>query len=432
MGLLSFLEDWLRSNNVKNTNRNRRGITYYKPSHISGFVGDDGYQNNIICSGGSSELRSEMIASLCIVATNANVPIIILHQGDTDLTNRLRSVYTKHSAYIEINSNSYYFDPFYDMTRQQISKIIVDTSPQKYNMTSDAEAFIDVITGLIEYRGRNVCLHDMADCPASKLSLAVQNIASKYALAPSVVSELQINLAQGQAESRKVMAYLKELYVECANFLPQHKSDYQKCVSLPYIVKHGMVMNFNVVSEQNTLLLRIIAEQLQLLVRNRQMFYLVIDDIPVTDENSLSKICNGRSGSIKYAMCSGDLYSICGGDEKMFGSVLGSSKKWFVFQHTSGISADKWSGAFTKYKKIGVTTNHSRHKGGGWGLGGPLFGKPFLNWNNNAGYQQGVSYKDEDEAVIRAEEIIRIPSRGGYIYSSDDREIAYVDHFLPF
>ena len=124
MGLLSFLEDWLRSNNVKNTNRNRRGITYYKPSHISGFVGDDGYQNNIICSGGSSELRSEMIASLCIVATNANVPIIILHQGDTDLTNRLRSVYTKHSAYIEINSNSYYFDPFYDMTRQQISKII--------------------------------------------------------------------------------------------------------------------------------------------------------------------------------------------------------------------------------------------------------------------------------------------------------------------
>ena len=162
------------------------------------------------------------------------------------------------------------------------------------------------------------------------------------------------------------------------------------------------------------------------------MFYLVIDDIPVTDENSLNKICNGRSGSIKYAMCSGDLYSICGGDEKIFGSVLGSSKKWFVFQHTSGISADKWSSAFTKYKKIGVTTNHSRHKGGGWGLGGPLFGEPFLNWNKNSGSQQGVSYKDEDEAVIRAEEIIRIPSRGGYIYSSDDREIAYVDQFLPF
>lgn len=432
MGLFSYFWDWLRNSNVNNTNRNRRGISYYKPSHISGFVGDDGYRNNIICSGGTPDLRSEMLATLCIVATNANIPVIILHQGDTALVNRLQSVYAGHSALVEIGANRYYFDPFYQMTQSQISKIIVDTAPKKYAMTNNAEAFIDVITGLMTCRGRKIWLHDMADCPATKLPQAIHNIAAKYALAPATISELQTNLAQGQPESRKVMAYLRELYSECSSFLPQNQNDYKRCISLPHVIKHGMIMDFDIVSEHNTLLLRLITEQLQMLIRNRQNFYLVIDDIPISDENSLNKICNGRTGGIQCAVCGDDLFSLCSGDEKMFSSLLGSSKKWFIFQHSSGISADKWSAAFTKYKKIGVTTNHTRHKGGGFGLGLPLFGKPFLNWNNNSGSQQGVSYKDEDEAIIRAEEIIRLPNRAGYIYSSDEREIAYVNQFLPY
>ena len=432
MGIFSFLSDLIRSNNVNNTNRSRRGLTYYKPSHISGFVGADGFKYNIICSGGSPELRSEMITFLCIAATNSNIPVVILHQGDTALNNLLRNEYAGHSALVEIGNNNSYFDPFFQLSSSMVSKLIVDTAPKKYSMTSDAEAFIDVITSLITCRGRKICLHDLASCPSGKITQAINNIANRYALAPAKVTEMQSNLAQGQPESRKVMSYLKELYVECAQLLPRSSSDYTKCVSLADVINNHMVMSFDIISEQNLLLLRLIAEQLQLFIKSRKSFYLILDDIPITENNSLDKLCNGRTAGMKCTVSGDDVFSLCNGDEKMFGALIGTSKKWFVFQHSSGISAEKWSAAFTKYKKIGVTTNHSRHKGGGFGIGLPLFGKPFLNWNNNSGSQQGVAYKDEDEAIIRAEEITKLPNRGGFIYTSVPREIAYVNQFLPY
>ena len=112
MGLLDIISDAIRNRQVAKTNSNRRGITEYQSSQIGGFVEQNIYTTNVICSGDSSDLRSEALVSLCVAATNANIPVIVLHQGDADLTNEFHKVYQNHPLYIEVGPNSYRFDPF--------------------------------------------------------------------------------------------------------------------------------------------------------------------------------------------------------------------------------------------------------------------------------------------------------------------------------
>ena len=143
--------------------------------------------------------------------------------------------------------------------------------------------------------------------------------------------------------------------------------------------------------------------------------------------------CNsGRYIQCGCALAGDDVFSLCEGNEKLFSALLGNSQKWFVFHHSSGISAEKWSNAFSKYQKIDTTYNYGRGygKGSGYGLfGGLTHGN--VNWNRNKTNQQGYSYANKDEAVIRAEEILRLPNRSGFIYSGMTREIAHVANFLP-
>lgn len=432
MGLLDIISDAIRNRQVAKTNNSRRGITEYQPSQIGGFVEQDIYNMNVICSGDSSDLRSEALVSLCAVATNASIPVIVLHQGDVELTRKFHKVYQNHPSYIEVGPNEHRFDPFYQLSNSQISKIIVDTAPQKYALTCDGEAYVDVLTGFLAGKGRLITLKGLYECPHSRIPLLLNSAASKQTLPATLVQDLQSNLAQGQKESHKIKAYLNELYDECIPLLPTNKADYRNCVSVFQAVKQKAVMNINIVSESNTLLLKIIAEQLHMLTRRCIPFFLIIDNISIRDDNAMKDLSSIKAQGFGCALAGDDVFSLCEGNEKLFSSLIGNSQKWFVFHHSSGISAEKWSNAFSKYQKIDTTFNYGRgyEKGSGYGFfGGLTHGN--VNWNRNKTNQQSYSYSNKDESVIRAEEIQRLPNRSGFVYSGTTREIAHVATFLP-
>lgn len=432
MGLLDIISDAILNRQVAKTNSSRRGITEYQPSQVGSFVGQDIYNMNVICSGDSSDLRSEALVSVCVAATNANIPVIVLHQGDAALTKEFRKVYHNHPSYIEVGPNAHRFDPFYQLSNNQISKMIVDTAPQKYALTCDGEAYVDVLTGFLTGKGRLITLKGLYECPHSRMPLLLSSAASKQTLPATLVQDLQSNLAQGQKESHKVKAYLNELYDECIPFLPANKADYRNCVSIFQAIKQKAIMTINIVSESNTLLLKVIAEQIQMLTRRCVPFFLIIDNISIREDNTMKSLLSIKTPGFRCALAGDDVFSLCEGDEKLFSSLIGNSQKWFVFHHTSGISAEKWSNAFSKYQKIDTTINYGRGygKGSGYGFfGGLTHGN--INWNRNKTNQQGYSYSNKDEAVIRAEEIQRLPNRSGFIYSGTTREIAHVATFLP-
>lgn len=99
MGLWDIITDSIRNRQISKTNISRRGVTQYKPSQIGGFVEPDINTGKVVCSGDAPDLRSEVIVSLCVAATNAGIPVIVLHQGDSVLNNMFQTVYQNHPAY---------------------------------------------------------------------------------------------------------------------------------------------------------------------------------------------------------------------------------------------------------------------------------------------------------------------------------------------
>ena len=136
---------------------------------------------------------------------------IVLHQGDIDLTNEFRKVYQNHPSYIEVGPNSYRYDPFYQLSNNQISKMIVDTAPQKYALTCDGEAYVNVLTGFLSGKGRMITLKGLYECPHSRMPVLLNSAASKQTLPTTLVQDLQSNLAQGQKEAHKVKAYITQI-----------------------------------------------------------------------------------------------------------------------------------------------------------------------------------------------------------------------------
>lgn len=130
--LLDMLTDAIRERHVAKTNSGRRGVTEYRPSQIGGFIEQEAYASNVLCSGGTNELRSEVITALCIAAANANIPTVILHQGDTVMQQTMRTVFQGYPEYMEIGRGARHFDPFYHINSDKIGKIIVDTAPKQY------------------------------------------------------------------------------------------------------------------------------------------------------------------------------------------------------------------------------------------------------------------------------------------------------------
>lgn len=432
--LLDMLTDAIRERQVAKTNNGRRGVTEYCPSQIAGFVEQDAYTCNVLGSGGTDELRSEVITALCIAAANANMPTVILHQGDTAMQRTMRAVFRGYPEYMEIGRGARHFDPFYQINSDKIGKLIMDTAPRQYALSCDSASYVDVLTGFLINRGRSVTLGGLHDCPHKRLPQLISNAAGKQTLAPAVVQELNAGLAQGQKESGKVKAYLDELYDECIQLLPPSKQAYRDCLSLFWAVNNRAVLNFDIVSDRSTLLLRILAEQFQMLVRRGVPLFVILDNLALWEENAMKSLCSVKARGFYCSVVGSDLFALCDGNKALFDSLIGSSQKWFIFQHGSGISAEKWSGAFSTYRKIETTTNISRGYGRNSGLGGSAGGGMFhigLNWGRSRNGQQGYSYVDKEEAVVRAEEIQRLPRRGGYVYTAADRTIAHISEFLP-
>lgn len=434
MSLLDIFCDIMRTRRVAKENINRRGVTEYQPSQIGGFIEDDAYMRNLVCSGDCTDLRSETITSLCVSATNANIPVIVLHQGDTKLVNKFHTTYGNHPSYIEIGPYAKRFDPFYQLNNSQISKIIIESAPQKYALSCDGQAYIDTMTGFLSGKGRPVTLTGLYQCPHSTFSMLLSSATANGTLPQSVAQSLQITLAQGQKEAHRVKAYMDELYDECIALLPKSKSDYVNCVSIFHAVQQNAVLNFDIISDVNTLLLRAIAEQLKILIKRRVPFLLILDNIPIRDDNSMKDISLTNSGGFACAIAGDDVLSLCDGNEQLFGALVGHSSKWFVFHHNPGPGSEMWSVAFSKYKMIDTTTNfghgYSSGHGSGYSLGGGHLSSG-TNWNNNHSSHQGYSYVNKDEAIIRGEEISRLPPRSGYVYTAQTREIAHIGTFLP-
>jgi hypothetical protein len=423
--ILDLVLDNIRRKKIRQHNVNSRGIVSYKPSEIGGFIDQDSYNDFTIASGGTAEIRSEVINTLCISALNGGIPVIVLHQGDKVAETYLRNYFINANGFKKcyiVNSSNPVFDPIHGLSNTQIRNLLVNSAPQKYKITSDGGAYISALTLTLSTKFKSIPLTAIN---AMTNSNQLANLIASGAVPQSVSNSVQTYYAQGQNEVNGVNSYIYDLWNECSSFLPRNMAQYNNDVTLNAVFQNGGILMLDVVSDVNTLSIRLLLELLNEYVRVGKQFLLIIDNLVITEENGLKRFFGSNNRRIGKSIVSDDLFSLCGGDKTLFNAFLGKSQKWFIFNHMSNESATLWSKGIGEYSKIETTINVGTGYGKGTG-----FGTRNIGWNRNTQYQSGETYHIKDEEKVKPYEIQKLGSRQGLVYSGKINELAYIDKFL--
>ena len=416
MGFIDMMIDWINWMRIRKINTLNRGVTEYQPSYVGGFVDVDSYTHNTVISGGSPEIRGEATVALGISALNAGVPMIVLHRGNYVLEQMLSDTFASRGLYVGVNPKNPCFEPLAGLPGSQIGQILIDAAPSKYALSYDGASYVEAMRQFIAARKRTQpTLTMLVKCPHGNFDALVANAGANGSITPTQVMSIQSFLIQGQTQSARVSAYLNGLQRECATIMPHSANSTVRTVGICDALKRKGVFSIDVLSDGNIHLLRLLAEEIKLAINGGNRFYLVIDGLMLTEENGLKSMITSKSGNCHVGISADDFYSACGGDEKLFSTLLGDCHKWFVFRHGSGLSADMWSKALGEFEKF--------EKMGGFGVAG---GAPVIVKKPPA--PAGVFHKPTP--VVYAKQIQDMQQREGFVYTASPRELAHIKRFL--
>jgi hypothetical protein len=408
-GLVSGINAIMRLINKKIIERNnsiKRGVIEDKRVRVD-TIYINGFMHNSIVSGGEQHLRSVLLQNAVENYSGQGMPIIIIHQSDRQIENYLAS---SISNPIIINSINNIFDPFINRSTDEIIKIVMD-SKKEYGFTEKARVALKGILKFAQLNSSPIQLPFLNNCPYGSLFEKVDTLENNGTISSAVADDIKYLLSRGQEEFDKLDAYFFDLSNESDAIISKRKGIGYDMIKA---VTNGSVISIDIGSNANHLLLSVIVSQINILLKNRRYFTLVLDEITIENNPSLIQLLSSVYDNCHVAIISSDLFASVNGNDKLMYTLLGNSYENIVMQHGSNVSADIWSKAIGYYEKIETSTNSSNGKSRG---GLSLF--PAYNSND------GINYSKKQEAIVKPEQILRMRINEMYVYDKESNTISH-------
>lgn len=289
-------------------------------------------------------------------------------------------------------------------------KIVMD-SKKEYGFTEKTRSALKGILKFAQLNSSPIQLPFLNNCPYSSLFERVDILENNGAISSAVADDIKYLLSRGQEEFDNLGAYFSDLSNESDGITSRKKGAGYDAIKA---VTSGSVISIDIGSNANHLLLSVIVSQINILLKNRRYFTLVLDDITIENNPSLIQLLSGVYDNCHIAILSSDLFASVNGNDKLMYTLLGNSYENIVMQHGSNVSADAWSKAIGYYEKIETSINSSYGKSrGGLSL--------FPTYNSN----EGTNYSVKQEAIVKPEQILRMQLNEMYVY---DKKINILSH----
>lgn len=408
-GMISGINAMIRIANKKTIEHNnsiKRGVIEDKRAQVD-TIYINGCMHNSIVSGGEQSLRSVLLQNAVDHYSSQGMPILIIHQSDRQIENYLSSNINNS---VVINSINSIFDPFINRSTDEIIKIIMD-SKKEYGFTEKTRSALKGILKFAQLNSSPIQLPFLKNCPYSSLFERIDTLESNETISSAVADELKYHLSRGQEEFDKLEAYFFDLSNESDGITSRKKGVGYDAIKA---VTNGRVISIDIGSNANHLLVSVIVSQINILLKNRMYFTLVLDDITIENNPSLIQLLSGVYDNCNVAILSSDLFASVNGNDKLMYTLLGNSYENIVMQHGSNMSADVWSKAIGYYEKIETSTNSSYGKSrGGLSL--------FPTYNSN----EGINYSKKQEAIVKPEQILRMQMNEMYVYDKESNTLSH-------
>ena len=414
-GMTKFIKS-LTMTSTDRANEANRGVIEYEPCDVGAFYKLGTGLKNCIVSGGSNQYRVSALVRYAENAINNNLPTIILHEGNKELENQMRYAFSSTGKYIEINENNPCFEPFYKLNAMEITNQIFEAAPKEYDIKYSARYYIEGISEILTKKGKNLSFNMFSTCPHHLIFDKVDELRMNGIISDAEEQSIKSKLMMGQGENFKLDTYFSGFKLENDLILYGKNRMSRRPVNIISAINNKNVVCIDVSSSANKLLINILISQLKLSLTKNFKYLLLIDSISINANEKYADYIKGITGKVNYMFSSEDFYSMTGGDDKIFSTLVGNSHINIVMSHSSANTAQKWSEVFGMYDKY--ETSYSKTRGSTRRTPFSILSSPNV--------QSTVSVNEKREYIVKPEQIARMGVGEAYIAVSFIDEIAHL------
>ena len=388
-----------------------RGVTEYKPSQIGGFF--QAPPEKAVISGGDGFMRARTLDAITYAACVNNLPVVVLHEANRPLESMLQTTLAGTGRLVVINQSNPLYEPFAGLTDNEISKLIMDAAPKDFDIKPNAKYYMDGMLSYLRARKSAPSLNAFVKCPHTDLFNRVDALAAGGTITDVKGQEIKSRLMSGQSECYKLESYFSSLDDEFDSILSRKSAPNQQ--SITKAIADGRVITVDVTSNVNKLLINVLITQIKYAIGKGKYVSFIADELSTENNELFGHLIRTHSDKCKMTVSSRDLFAMCGGDEKMFHTLIGNSGKIVIFGHASGASAAKWAEAIGYYDKTETSTSYST------GKSRQTMFQLFPGSNRTS----TTNYNIKREYIIKPEQINRMQPNEVYIYDSFGTELAH-------
>ncbi len=412
---ISGISNIINNRNINRTiretyegNESRKNISNLGSVYIEGLMSYAIQQNHkygsYVVSGGTNTLRVRTAAAIAKVGLMEEFPVIILHEGNGELFDRVVD-YTndmaEQRARVDISGGTENYDPFYNRSSDEIFHLIVDSMGNDARIGYSAKRYVDAMIDFVSMTDIYPYCDSLLACPHDDMVDKINDMSRNGYISDNEASALINKIMQGQNERYNIEEFFSRFSYQSKGKIAYDHNSSNVCNIKDIIMANGLAL-VDVGSSTNDIFINIIMNEINEMISSGYEMMLILDNINIKSNSLISRIATSNSGRCRTTLVSEDVYStMLNANDDLFRSFVGNATNCVVYTHNRGVSSEKWSEAIGRYEEYKVSQN----VGNSYNYG--IFG--------GGGIQNSVNLSSQMEYIVKPEEIRGMPCDMAYI-----------------
>lgn len=326
------------------------------------LAGDSECPESVIISGGTDEDRCKALIPFIFKSQNKNMPIVILHNSDSELEAMIAGCCKVHEI---VSRDGRYCDIFAGLIPDDIVSLIYDTICED-KAKEGTESLLRALVNVVLTRKPEACVEDIASFPIGRLRDGITSLKDDGVLKGSEYSEWIGDYDAGSQARESVRSFLARLNTDFKSVFGEdrpERSNIRRTLN-----SKGIVM-IDIGKCSAEIAVKLIMNYLLLLDKNKHSFNVIIDDLPIAKFPEFGDLIRGRTYAISHSdfiaslSLSRSKYNHENNSEELFIDLTCDAGAAVVFRHNGIASCRKWSEYFGTYRKIKIQREHTRSGG---------------------------------------------------------------------
>lgn len=412
--LINVISNYIFHKRIASANSTRRGVDKEISLPYSQCVSNHIPRSNCIVSSSSDSARTSILSEIIAQLHRDGMPVICLHMGNQDLEKKLKRN-VKSEDLFAVNTSTKGFSPFKNMPLLRRREILLKCTsylPQ-FSFSTAANDYLRGVELFLEAHNRPITLGNICKCirpdpdtdPADNLYDWVDIEESEQKISRTDAAKIKRCLTKGEADLPKLINTIEVLEND---ILPICKGA-ERCSFYSAITDNKVLLldMSMLIGEITQSFIFTILQKLNLQYR----FSLVIDSLDYSSNKSFSTFVKSKHLTGPLVLSSENLYSMIGGDEKEWKSIIGASSIIFAGHHAGGDTAEALAKDFGTYERF------EQHFGSGQSINkrGPTDAFGGSSHNSHEGYAIVTKSKvtlDDLQRLNQNEFLIKDPRYG--------------------